>query len=161
MPSYFRCLAVLGKKRFRRISHNPSSCYSQKKLPDSPKPRGPNRLRHHPARHRRQQHQEQYEKGPKIAAQILNQIGCADDFIRQVCSIVGTHHDHPEEPSESFRILYDSDKLVMFSAEEFPVYDSRPGFDWNKITDLIYSPKGKQLATETLKQRRKEKRSQH
>jgi len=99
---------------------------------------------------------DQYEKGPGIAASVLEQMGCDKAFIQQVTTIVGTHHDHPENPSEPFRILYDSDKLVMFSPEEFPVYDSRPDFDWNRMVDLIYSEKGKRLARDMLKQRRNE-----
>lgn len=100
---------------------------------------------------------EQYEKGPTIAALVLQKIGADAKFIENVCKIVGTHHDHPDNPSVSFRILYDSDKLVMFSPEEFPIYDSRPNFDWEKIVDLLYSEKAKSLAKELLQQRRKEK----
>jgi len=101
---------------------------------------------------------EQYEKGPTIAASILQQMQCDKDFVDQVCQIVGTHHDHPDNPSLPFRVLYDSDKLVMFSQEEFPSYDARPDFDWNKIVDLLYSEKAKTLVRETLRQRRKEKK---
>ena len=101
---------------------------------------------------------EQYEKGPTIAALVLQQIGADAEFIENVCKIVGTHHDHPDKPSVPFRILYDSDKLVMFSPEEFPIYDSRPNFDWEKIVDLLYSEKAESLAKELLQQRRKEKR---
>lgn len=100
---------------------------------------------------------EQYEKGPTIAALVLQKIGADAKFIENVCKIVGTHHDHPDNPSVSFRILYDSDKLVMFSIEEFPIYNSRPNFDWKKIVDLLYSKKAKSLAKELLQQRRKEK----
>ena len=100
---------------------------------------------------------EQYEKGPKIAASILNRMNCDEVFIEQVCKIVGTHHDHPEKPSVPFKILFDSDKLVMFSKEEFPYYDARPNFDWDKIVDAIYSEQGKILARKTIKQRREEK----
>ncbi len=100
---------------------------------------------------------DQYEKGPGIAAALLKQMGCDAVFIQQVCEIVGTHHDHPDNPSLPFRVLYDSDKLVMFSPEEFQHYDSQAGFDWEKIVDLIYSEHMRQLAKETLKQRRNEK----
>lgn len=101
---------------------------------------------------------DQYEKGPAIAAEVLKQMGCDEAFIQQVTAIVGTHHDHPDQPSEPFRILYDSDKIVMFSPEEFSGYDSRPEFDWNRMVDLIYSEKGKRLAKDMLKQRRNEKK---
>jgi hypothetical protein len=100
---------------------------------------------------------DQYEKGPGIAASILLQMGCDKAFIEQVSGIVGTHHDHPDNPSIPFRILFDSDKIVMFSPEEFPGYDSRPGFDWKKIASLLYSEKAKTLAKKMLRQRTKKK----
>lgn len=100
---------------------------------------------------------DQYEKGPKIAASILKQMGCSDNFASQVASIVGTHHDHPDSPSLPFSTLYDSDKLVMFSKEEFSIYDSRSSFDWEKIVNSLYSEKAKKLAKENLKQRKKER----
>ncbi len=99
---------------------------------------------------------DQYEKGPKIAEQLLRQMECEEGLIRQICQIVGTHHDHPENPPLSFKILFDADKIVMFSPEEFPVYNRRPNFDWNKILDLIYSEKGKKLAGTMLEEREKE-----
>ena len=99
---------------------------------------------------------EQYEKGPQIATVILKKLGCPDYFISQVCEIISTHHEHPENPSEPFRILYDSDKLVMFSPEEYLHYNSGKDFDWNKIVALMYSKQAKQLAKELLAQRRKE-----
>ena len=99
---------------------------------------------------------DQYEKGPQIAATLLKQLRCSEQFIKEVCAIISTHHDHPENPSEPFRALYDADKLVMFSLQEFPYYNARAGFDWNKIVDLIYTRKGKELAKEALRQRQQE-----
>jgi hypothetical protein len=99
---------------------------------------------------------DQYEKGPQIATQLLKQLNCPDDFIKQVCQIIGTHHDHPEKPSVPFQTLYDSDKLVMFTPQEYPYYNAREGFDWNKIVALIYTEKGQELAKTWLAQREKE-----
>lgn len=99
---------------------------------------------------------DQYEKGPQIATDILKQMGCSESFIRQVCHIIATHHDHPETPSDAFKSLYDADKLVMFTPEEYPTYNSRAGFDWEKIINLIYSENGRVLAREMLAQRRAE-----
>ncbi len=98
---------------------------------------------------------EQYEKGPAIAATLLKQMGENEAFVEQVCNIVGTHHDNQKNPTAPFRILYDSDKIVMFSSEEYPIYNARAGFDWDKIIDLIYSVQGKSLAKQMLKQRKK------
>ena len=101
---------------------------------------------------------DQYEKGPQIATVILKKLGCPRIFINQVCEIISTHHDHPDNPSGPFKILYDSDKLVMFSNEEYQHYNSNKDFDWDRIVDLIYSKKAKQVAREMLAKRRKEKR---
>jgi hypothetical protein len=99
---------------------------------------------------------DQYEKGPQIATQILKKLCCSDNFIKQVCHIISTHHEHPNNPSEPFHTLYDSDKLVMFSQEEYPYYNAREDFDWDRIINLIYTEKGQELARSSLTQRRKE-----
>jgi hypothetical protein len=96
---------------------------------------------------------EQYERGPQRATPILKKLECPDYFIRQVCEIISSHHEHPENPSEPFRILYDSDKLVMFSAEEYRYYNSRKDLDWKKIVALLYSEQAKRLAKKLLAQR--------
>jgi hypothetical protein len=101
---------------------------------------------------------DQYEKGPEIATQLLKQLNCPVDFIEQVCAIIATHHDHPDNPSEPFRTLYDADKLVMFTPEEYAYYNAREGFDWTKIVNSIYTKKGQDLAKAWLAQRRKEQR---
>jgi hypothetical protein len=102
---------------------------------------------------------EQYEKGPLIATQILKKLGYSDNFVKQVCDIISTHHEHPQNPWAPFRALYDSDKLVMFSQEEYPYYNAREGFDWDKVVNLIYTKKGQELAKKSLTQRRKEQKN--
>ena len=97
---------------------------------------------------------DQYEKGPKIAATILERLDYDKRFIRKVCEIIRTHHDHPEHSSKAFQILYDSDRLVMFSPEEFPYYNSLPAFDWKKIIDSVYSSRARDLAKILLKNRK-------
>ena len=99
---------------------------------------------------------DQYEKGPQIATVLLKKLQFPDFFIKQVCEIISTHHEHSADPSEAFKILYDSDKLVMFSPEEYSHYNSRKGFDWNGIIAQLYSQKAKTLAEKLLAQRRKE-----
>ena len=96
---------------------------------------------------------DQIEKGPKTAKILLEQLNCEQNFIRKVCEIIKTHHNHPDNPSLSFQILYDSDKLVMFTPEEFSYYDSHTNFNWNKIINLIYTDKIRKLAKEFLNQR--------
>lgn len=100
--------------------------------------------------------EKQYKDGPAIAASILQKLGNSDSFVQEVCDMVRTHHDHPDNPSVAFRILYDSDKLAMFSPEEFPHYNAKPNFDWNEIVNLIYSEHARVLAKKMLQQRRTE-----
>jgi predicted metal-dependent HD superfamily phosphohydrolase len=103
---------------------------------------------------------DQYEKGPQIATQILKKLGCPVSFIKQVCEIVSTHHDRPENPSEPFCTLYDSDKLAMFSQAEYPSYNARQDFDWNKIINLFYSEKGREIAKKQLLWRKKTRKGE-
>ncbi len=97
--------------------------------------------------------EKQYKYGPEIAADILQKLSYDENFVQEVCEIVRTHHDHPDNPSLAFKILYDSDKLVMFSPEEFTHYNSKPNFDWNQILDLIYHEHARALAKKLLQQR--------
>ncbi len=97
--------------------------------------------------------EKQYKNGPEIAEILLKNLEYEESFIQEVCDIIRTHHDHPDNPSLAFRILYDSDKLVMFSPEEFPHYNSKVNFNWNQIIDLIYDEYAKDIARGLLKQR--------
>jgi hypothetical protein len=103
--------------------------------------------------------EKQYKDGPGIAASILRKLGYNEGFVQEVCDMVRTHHDHPDNPSLAFKILYDSDRLAMFSAEEFPHYNSKPRFDWNEIVGLIYNEHARNLAKKLLQQRKTEKTS--
>ena len=100
--------------------------------------------------------EKQYKDGPSIATSILQKLGYEKSFVQEVCQIVRTHHDHPKNPSLAFKILYDSDKLVMLFPQEFPYYDSQPDFDWSKIVNLIYHEHARDLAKKLLQQRRTE-----
>jgi len=97
---------------------------------------------------------EQYDKGPEIATFLLHQLGYSDEFIKMVCENIQTHHNHLKKPSQTFKILYDSDRLVMFCPEEFQNYDSRPNFNWVEVIDSMYNDHSKNLAKELLQQRK-------
>ncbi len=98
--------------------------------------------------------EKQYKDGPAIATSILRKLGFNESFVNEVCEIVRTHHDHPQNPSLAFKILYDSDKLVMLSPQEFPYYNSQPDFNWYQIVDLIYHEHAQALAKQLLQQRK-------
>ncbi|KYH42289.1 MAG: metal dependent phosphohydrolase [Candidatus Bathyarchaeota archaeon B63] len=96
---------------------------------------------------------DQYERGPEIAAGLLKALGYEDQFIREVCDMIGTHHDRLEDPPEPFRILYDSDQLAKFSEEEFDYYNSRRGFDWDNVIRNLYYEHSRRLAAQMRKRR--------
>src|SRR4030042_1080862 len=56
----------------------------------------------------------QYEKGPGIAASLLKQMGCDEAFIQEVCDIIRTHHDHPEQPSFAYSLFFESGVMENF-----------------------------------------------
>ena len=101
---------------------------------------------------------DQYEKGPKIAADLLRQLDYSEAFVQEVCEIIRTHHDRPDNPREAFKILFDADQLVRFSEEEFSHYESE-GIDWNLIINRMYFEETKRNAREALKTRKREKRA--
>jgi hypothetical protein len=101
---------------------------------------------------------EQYVKGPEIATSILKNLDYNDRLVKQVCDIIRTHHEHLANPSRAFKILYDSDKLAMFSEEEFIVYSDEFDFDWNKIITSMYYKSTREKAKKLLKIRKKETR---
>ena len=96
---------------------------------------------------------EQYQKGPEIATVLLRQLGYSDPFIEEVCEIIRTHHDRPNNPTEAFKVVFDADQLARFSNEEFPIYESQ-GTDWNQIIERMYAEKSKKRAKESLKNKK-------
>jgi HD superfamily phosphohydrolase YqeK len=81
---------------------------------------------------------DQYEKGPQIASDLLKTLRYDEEFVKEVCDVIKTHHDRPTNPSELFKILYDSDQLVKFSREEFNHYNDRQNFNWNSIIESFF-----------------------
>lgn len=100
--------------------------------------------------------EEQRERGPVIARQLLKKLGYSKQLIDEICEMIKTHHARLENPSKAFKILYDSDQLVKLSQEEFPHYNSNSNFDWGMVIDSMYSEKAKKLARRGLAARRKE-----
>jgi len=93
---------------------------------------------------------EQYEKGPVIAKKLLEKLGYHSFDIKLICGFIQRHHERLNEPHEIFKILFDSDRLVMFSEEEFNHYNSRPNFDWNSVIDSFYHNDLKETAKKLI-----------
>jgi len=59
-------------------------------------------------------HQE--SEGPPVARRILKELDYTEDFIREVCDIIGHHHHPGKDETINFQVLFDADQLV--NAEE-------------------------------------------
>ncbi len=54
----------------------------------------------------------QEREGPKIAKDIMRNIGLEDAVIDEVCQIIGCHHSPGKVNTRNFKVLYDADWLV-------------------------------------------------
>ncbi len=97
--------------------------------------------------------EEQYLEGPKIARKLLEKLDYHPFDIKLICSCIERHHERLDNPHDIFRILFDSDHLVMFSEEEFPCYNSKPNFDWESIINSFYNTNIKEIAKQIAKMR--------
>lgn len=95
---------------------------------------------------------EQYDRGPLIASELMNQVGYADSIIVNICKMIKQHHEKLDDASESFKILYDSDQIVKFSKEEFQYYSSK-NIDWDSLVESMYFDNSKILARRMLSSR--------
>jgi len=55
-------------------------------------------------------------EGPPVARSILAKLEYPDDFITEVCDIIGHHHHPQPEETLNFKVLYDADLLVNTEA---------------------------------------------
>lgn len=58
----------------------------------------------------------QEAEGPPVARGILKQLDYPEEFIKEVCDIIGHHHHPRAYETPNFKVLYDADQLV--NAEE-------------------------------------------
>ena len=93
---------------------------------------------------------DQYEKGPKIAKELLTKLNFHRFDIMLICECIARHHERLPDPHDIFKILFDSDQLVKFSDEEFNHYNSNPNFDWNKVMASFYNENVKNQAEALL-----------
>ncbi len=59
-------------------------------------------------------HQE--AEGPPVARGILKKLDYPEEFIKEVCDMIGHHHHPRADETTNFKVLYDADQLV--NAEE-------------------------------------------
>jgi len=99
---------------------------------------------------------DQYEKGPIIAKELLEKLNYHQFDIKLICNFIARHHERLNNPHDMFKILFDSDRLVMFSEEEFDHYNSRKDFKWQEIIESFYHNSIKKSAKNLLELMRKE-----
>lgn len=98
--------------------------------------------------------EEQYSEGPRIAKELLERLDYHPFDVKLICGFIAKHHERLEDPNDIFKILFDSDRLVMFSEEEFEHYTSKAGFDWRKVIDGFYNADLSSMARKMLNKRR-------
>ena len=59
----------------------------------------------------------QEKEGPKVAKDIMHNIGIEDAVINEVCQIIGCHHSPGTVDTQKFKVLYDADWLVNLKDE--------------------------------------------
>lgn len=79
----------------------------------------------------------QETEGPPVTRQILKKLDYTEEFITEVCDIVGHHHHPRADETVNFKALYDADQLV--NAEES---GAKPPF----ATDGYLTQEGAKLA---------------
>lgn len=57
-------------------------------------------------------------EGPPVARSILEKLEYPDDFILEVCDIIGHHHHPRTEETMNYKVLYDADLLVNTEAAD-------------------------------------------
>jgi HD superfamily phosphodiesterase len=97
---------------------------------------------------------DQYKRGPKIAKKLLEKLNYKKFDVNLICKFIAKHHERLEDPHDVFKILFDSDRLVMFSKEEFDHYNSISGFEWEKIINSFYNDAVKKKARRLLRNER-------
>ena len=59
----------------------------------------------------------QEKEGPKVAKDIMRNIGIEDAVINEVCQIIACHHSPGKINTRNFKVLYDADWLVNLKDE--------------------------------------------
>ncbi len=89
------------------------------------------------------------KEGPPIARDILTRLGTREEFVEEVCDIIGHHHHPGNKETLSFKILYDADLIVNLREHQ-----KNGEIEKEKLSEIIekkmLTDSGKRLARETL-----------
>jgi HD superfamily phosphodiesterase len=95
-------------------------------------------------------HQE--EEGPRVARELLDRLGAAEELVQEVCDIIAHHHHPREEETLNFKAVYDADLLVNLE-EDLKETNKDPDQIEDKIDELFLTESGRRLAREVLLKR--------
>jgi HD superfamily phosphodiesterase len=86
-------------------------------------------------------------EGPPIVRKILEKLAANEQFISEVCDIIGRHHSPRKEETLNYKILYDADMIVNLRDEMTP---ARQASLKEKLPRLFFSPTALDIAIKTL-----------
>lgn len=91
----------------------------------------------------------QEEEGPRVAREILDKLGAAEDLVNEVIDIVGHHHHPGESETINFKVLYDADLIT--NLEEKQKEDPSEAERIKKIIETsFFTDAGRKLAESVL-----------
>ena len=85
----------------------------------------------------------QEAEGPPVASKILKHLDYPEDFVGEVCDIIGHHHHPRDGETINFKVLFDADQLV--NAEETAAAPASGGTEWGGAPRLL-TEAGRRLA---------------
>ena len=77
-------------------------------------------------------------EGPPVAEEILKKLEYPEEFIQEVCDIIGHHHHPREEETTNYKVLYDADLLV--NSKEAGGNDPNPTFFTKTAAEIFLKP---------------------
>lgn len=91
----------------------------------------------------------QHREGPPVAREILERLEADPELIREVCDIIGHHHQPRPEDTRNFRVVFDADLIVNLEEKQEKSPSSRDHLE--KIIEKSFlTAAGRKIAGETL-----------
>jgi len=62
--------------------------------------------------------QHQKREGQRVARDVLRDLGAGDELTKEVCDIIGHHHDPGSDENVNFRVIYDADLIARLEERQ-------------------------------------------
>ncbi len=106
-------------------------------------------IKHAEAKHNSSAAKHQEIEGPRVARELMENLGAKKELVDEVCDIIGHHHHPGQDESLNFKVLYDADMLTNMAECE-----KKNGVDPKefsaKLDRLFLTEEGTRLAKEVL-----------